>query len=406
MDDRAATIAIERWFVRRGLPHFIEGYNAGRDVLTRAVPALTVVFLVEVVNAPKESYPLWFDLVAVVGGFAILLGAWILVNRVRGRRSLQRPDRIGPTEIAIFVLAPATIPVVFGRQYASAAATAAVNLGLLVVIYLATSYGVVPTLRWGISKLGVQLEAISGLLIRALPLLALFVTFFFLTAEVWQSAGITTGPAYWIAISLFVLVGVFFVLTRMPSELHELGTFASWDEIRELVSATPAAGLDVGPGEVDDIAGGGGGGVGEGFDGVASLSNRQRANVVLVTLFSQAVQIVIVSVAIGMFFSLLGMLLVSRSTIASWTGLSPDALHVLVSFHLGGRELVVTEPTLRVAGFVTAFAGLQFTMNLLTDPLYRAEFRAEIVGEIRQAFAVRAVYLRTLTGDGPSRPIG
>lgn len=402
MADATDTIAIERWFLRRGLPHFIEGYNARRDVLTRAVPALTVVFLVEVVNAPKESYPLWFDLVAVAGGFAILLGAWILVNRIRGRRSFRRPDRIGPTEIAIFVLAPATIPLVFGRQYASAAATAAVNLGLLIVIYLATSYGVVPTLRWGVSKLGVQLEAISGLLIRALPLLALFVTFFFLTAEVWQSAGITTGPAYWLAISLFVLVGVFFVLTRMPSELHELGTFASWDEIRELVSATPAAELAVDPGEVGGVDAGPGGG----FDGVASLSNRQRANVVLVTLFSQAVQIVIVSLAIGTFFSVLGMLLVSRSTIASWTGLSPESLHVLASFHLGGRELVVTEPTLRVAGFVTAFAGLQFTMNLLTDPLYRAEFRSEIVGEIRQAFAVRAVYLRTLAGDGRSGPVG
>jgi hypothetical protein len=281
------------------------------------------------------------------------------------------------------VVLPSLIPIVFGQQYLSALVTASANLALLAVIYFTTSYGVIPTLRWGASKLGVQLEAISGLLIRALPLLALFVTFFFLTAEVWQSAGITTGPAYWIAISLFVVVGVFFVLTRMPSELSELGTFESWDEVRSLVTGTPAEVMAV---DAGDFAGD--------FDGVESLSNRQRANVVLVTLFSQAVQIVLVSLAIGVFFSILGLLLVSKSTIAAWTGVDADALHVLFSLHLGNRELVITEPTLRVAGFVTAFAGLQFTMNLLTDPLYRAEFRSEVVGEIRQAFAVRAVYLR------------
>jgi hypothetical protein len=376
------TAEIERWFLRRGLPHFIEGYSAQRDVFTRTLPALTLVFLVEVVNAPKDSFAIWLDVLAVFGGFAILVGGWAIANRMRDRPALQRPDTIGPVELALFVLLPAAIPVVFGQQYLSAALTALANLILVVLIYLTTSYGVIPTLRWAASKLGVQLEAISGLLVRALPLLALFVTFFFLTAEVWQSAGITTGPAYWIAIGLFVAVGVFFVLTRMPSELRELGTFESWDEVRELTASTPAAALAAEPGDVAVVD---------------SLSTRQRMNVVLVTLFSQGVQIVLVSLAIGVFFSVLGLLLVSKSTIAAWTGVDADSLHVLFSFRLGGRQLVVTEPTLRVAGFVTAFAGLQFTMNLLTDPLYRAEFRTDVVGEIRQAFAVRAVYLRSRT---------
>lgn len=387
--DHSAT-EIERWFLRRGLPHFIEGYSAQRDVFTRTLPALTLVFLVEVVNAPKESFPIWLDVVAVFGGFGILLGGWALANRLRGRAAFRRPDDIGPAEVALFVVLPSLIPIVFGQQYLSALVTASANVALLAVIYFTTSYGVIPTLRWGASKLGVQLEAISGLLIRALPLLALFVTFFFLTAEVWQSAGITTGPAYVIAISLFVVVGVFFVLTRMPSELSELGTFESWDEVRSLVSGTPAAVMAVEAGDVE---------------AVEALSNRQRANVVLVTLFSQAVQIVLVSLAIGVFFSILGLLLVSKSTIAAWTGVDADALHVLFSFHLGERELVITEPTLRVAGFVTAFAGLQFTMNLLTDPLYRAEFRSEVVGEIRQAFAVRAVYLRSRNHAAGPAPI-
>jgi hypothetical protein len=378
---------IEHWFLKRGLPHFIDGYSARRDVLTRALPVLTFIFLVEVVNAPKKSFSIWLDVVAVVGGFAILLGAWALVNRLRGRRPLQRPDDIGLAEVAVFVVVPALLPVVFGQQYASAGVTAALNMVLVSVVYFTTSYGVVPTVRWGIGKIGVQLEAISALLVRALPLLALFVTFFFLTAEVWQSAGITTGVPYWIAISLFVAVGVFFVLMRMPADLNELGTFATWDEVGVLVRGTPAErGYD------DD---------GDPNAAIA-LSRRQRANVVLVVLFSQAVQIVFVSVAVGLFFSLLGFLLVPRATIASWTGIEPDALHVLMSWHIGDRELLITDPTLRVAGFVTAFAGLQFTMSVLTDAHYRAEFREEIVGEIRQAFAVRAVYLDQRAEASPS----
>jgi hypothetical protein len=39
---------------------------------------------------------------------------------------------------------------------------------------------------------------------------------------------------------------------------------------------------------------------------------------------------------------------------------------------------------------------------LLTDQTYRAEFRGEVVGELRQAFAVRAAYLSALRRDGVS----
>ena len=34
---------VERWFIRRGLPHFIHNYNAAEDVFTRALPILSLV---------------------------------------------------------------------------------------------------------------------------------------------------------------------------------------------------------------------------------------------------------------------------------------------------------------------------------------------------------------------------
>jgi hypothetical protein len=66
---------------------------------------------------------------------------------------------------------------------------------------------------------------------------------------------------------------------------------------------------------------------------------------------------------------------------------------VLFTAQLGGRELVLTEPLLRVAGFLAVFAGLNFAIYLVTDATFRKEFRDEVVGEVRQAFAVRELYL-------------
>ena len=54
----------------------------------------------------------------------------------------------------------------------------------------------------------------SSLLARALPLLALLVTFLFLTQEVWQTAGASTGVPYWLVVGLFPLVGVLFLVSR------------------------------------------------------------------------------------------------------------------------------------------------------------------------------------------------
>jgi hypothetical protein len=65
---------------------------------------------------------------------------------------------------------------------------------------------------------------------------------------------------------------------------------------------------------------------------------------------------------------------------------------VLATVTVGHRNLVVTEELLRVAGFLTAFSGMNFTVYLLTDETYRREFRDEVLSELREAFAVRAVY--------------
>ena len=41
----------ETWFVDRGVPHFIDSYNASEDVLTRALPILILFFLFSSISA-------------------------------------------------------------------------------------------------------------------------------------------------------------------------------------------------------------------------------------------------------------------------------------------------------------------------------------------------------------------
>jgi hypothetical protein len=369
----------ERWFVKRGLPHFIDDYSASRDVLTRAVPALTLVFLVEIVNAPKRSFPLWLDAVAVVGGFAILLGAWMVANAIRDRPLLARPVDVGSFEVAVFVLAPAAVPLVFGGQWRSALATAAVNLGLLAAIYVVTSYGLVPMTGWAARETVRELNTVAGLLVRALPLLVLFVTFIFLQNEAWQITADLHGPFYWIVLGVFPMVGGLFAVIRLPREIGSLSTFESWDTLVGRVEGTPVETLA--KRTTQPVV------------ATRPLSRRQWGNVGLVVLFSQALQVVLVSAMAFVFLMGFGVLVVSEPIVERFVGTDP---HVLATLDLWGRQMVVTEELLRVTGFLTVFSGFYFAVSVLTDETYRAEFLEEVVGEMRRSLAVRAVYLAAL----------
>ena len=227
--------------------------------------------------------------------------------------------------------------------------------------------------RWGFGRLLRQLEAVTSLVARALPLLALLVTFLFLTHEVWQTAGDLDGRA--------VLAGRRTVPARRravprhpaPARHRRAEPLRRYRRDRTAVRghagrAGATAGRRLPP---------------------PPLGRREWGNVGLVALFSQGVQIVLVSLLIGVFFVLLGVLLVDEET----TSRVGRQVHVLATISLGEQQLVVTEQLLRVAGFLTAFSGLNFTVYLVQTRPTGASSVAKSSRELRQAFAVRAVYL-------------
>ena len=123
------------------------------------------------------------------------------------------------------------------------------------------------------------------------------------------------------------------------------------------------------------------------------LSRRAWVNIVLVMLVTQAIQIMLVAVAVCGFLVVFGVLAIDRPIVESWTG---GVAHALWEPTLGGRDLLLSEELLRVAGFLAAFTALYFSVYLVTDPTYRAQFRDEVVADVRGALAARACYLRSI----------
>ena len=370
--------AIERWFMARGTPHLIEDYSATTDVFTRMVPVLTGLALLEVLGALDADVAWWQNVLAGLGGLALLVGLWAGVNGLRGRPALARPARVGAPEIATFVIAPALITLLISQETGQALTLALVNVILLGGIYVVTSYGLLPLTRWALVKTSRELGAVAGLLGRALPLLLLIQIVLFINTEMWQVADGFDGRFLTAVIVLFLAIGVTFLLTRLPRELGRLATFTAVEDLEQQVAGTPAVGLVV-PDEPDVI--------GE----PVPLSTRQRGNVLLVALFSQGIQVVLVTLLLGAFYVAFGLLTITPDVLETWLGHGGDAV---VRFDLLGRELRLTAELLKISAFLAAFSGLYFTVVLVTDATYREEFFDEILAELRQTLAVRAVYLK------------
>lgn len=343
----------EARFRRAGLPLFDEDFTAATDVFNRAAPLLVLVVLVEVLGAIQLDWSLLANLAAVLAGLAILLVAVGLVNRARGRPFRSFPEDVEAPELAAFVVVPALLPLVFGAQVTSSLVTAAVNLLLLLVIYAVIAYGLLSILYWVGGRLADQLRSSFMLLARAVPLLLIIVLLAFVNTEMWQVFSSVSREGLSAIGLLFLLLGVSFLLARLPREVRQL------------------------EGDVGSDA--------------PPLSTRQRRNVGLVLFVSQAVQVLAVSLLIALFFIVFGAIAITEPVRLEWIGTEGN---VLVSFTAFGESVQVTSELLRVAAGLASFSGLYFAIAMLTDATYREEFLDELTDDLRSVFRERAEYLR------------
>jgi hypothetical protein len=169
-----------------------------------------------------------------------------------------------------------------------------------------------------------------------------------------------------------------FATIRVPRQVGEL-TQEPWRVVKDRVEGTPAQALlpSVAEEESDPPA----------------LSRREWGNVGLVVLISETLLVWLVSALMFVFFVVFGVLAISAGVIETWLGHAPDTI---ATFHVFEQEMVLTGELIKVAGFLAGFCGLYFTVSVLSDSTYQEEFLSSLLDEVRQAVAVRAVYLRVM----------
>jgi hypothetical protein len=325
---RADRRAVERWFDERGLPYFVDETRAS-------------------------------------------------VHAALGRRRLV-------TLITTTALVAVLIGVVAGiwaEDGSSGALAGAVAFGLPVSAYGLTTLRGVLVARWAGRRTLTSLGLLLPLVTRALPLLLLFVTFLFINTEVWQVASSMDDGVLWIAVLLFATVAVAFLLVRLPEELDHVDGTLTGERLVAACAGTPVAALARARADQLDHAT---------AAGTTRVTGFARANLVLVLLVSQALQVLLLALAVFAFFLVFGAVAIQPDVIDSWIGHQPT--WVFGDVHFISLELA------RVSVFLAAFSGLYFTVYAVSDETYRAQFFASLMVEIEQAVGVRAIY-QTMAPD-------
>lgn len=359
MATRGELADYEQRFRRAGLPLFIEDYSATHDVFTRVTPVLALVFLLELLGATSLDWSLWTNLAAAAGGLALLIGGFGLLNGLRGRRFWSFPTRFGVPELAAFVLLPALLPLLFEGQLRQFLGVAAGNLLLLGLAYLVVGYGLIGTTLWGLHRLAGELASSVASLVRALPLLLVFSLVLFVNTEMWQVFAGMPVSFIVVAVVLFTLLGNAFLVLRLPSELERIE--------QEAASGPP-------------------------------LRRSQRLNLSISLVFRQWMQVLVVSSGVGLFFVVFGMLAISARIYEDW-GISPGSWSRELT--LLDHPMLISAALVKVAIGIANFTGLYYSISLMTDATYRAEFLDHLTVELRDLFTARAEYLGLRAGSEP-----
>ncbi|MDG2027183.1 MAG: hypothetical protein P8J50_08745 [Acidimicrobiales bacterium] len=380
----------ERWFVRQGLPNLIDHYSVREDVLTRMFPFMALVVFLELFLVFGDRWSGISQGIALLGGVLLMLGAFVVVNRLRGRPLWMLPDTVGTPEILLYLVLPA-IPTAIGAQDAlgeNILWIVGINIVILVVGFVLTSWGILPMMRWSLGQVRTQMYDIANLTMKSLPILLLFSAFIFLNAEMWQVANDFKWP-YFLCVLLLVLgIGSAFVMLSVKRITVDLARFHRWEDVRPFCDATPVEGMV--PANDDEEP------------HTPPLGRRAEWNVALLLFVSQAIQILLVAVVITAFYLLFGLFTVREDTLVQWT--TTDALtreaDWLRVWSVFGDKLIFTRQLVLVSAFIGMMSGLQFAVQVVTDESYREEFAEGMTAEVREAMAVRAVYHRVLVEPG------
>ncbi len=258
-------------------------------------------------------------------------------------------------------------------QAALAPAVLMLLVGLALLGYGATTLRARPIASFAVMRTLGSLRLLLPLATRALPLLMLFITFLFINAEVWQLAASMGGATLWLTVMLFGLFAVLFLFVRLPEELDSVDAQLDATRLAEACRRTPLEGRAHHAVDSQDAR------------SRATVTGFERANLILVLVIAQAVQVFLLSLCVFAFFMMFGALVMDDGVQLAWT--QREALrNAPVLTHLS-LELF------QVSVFLAAFSGLYFTVCAVTEEAYRDQFFTQVKHELDRSVGVRAVYL-------------
>ncbi|HVK25313.1 MAG TPA: hypothetical protein VM677_28485 [Actinokineospora sp.] len=382
------TRAAELWFRQRGLPSITR--RPLTRLAVRVVPALVFFGLFDLLSDPlavmdgqsDEDFYQLMDNDLLFAAYYLLLvgvvvipvvGAWLATLWLRGRVLADDGKITAGVAIAVFV---GVIPVFNTVVYESDPAfDFGYQFGLLVISLALTACGAGSVFAWALRSSLDQVRSLGRVTTRALPLLLLFTVFGFLTNEIWQMSALLTTTGMWWTVGLFALVAALFLLSMVPGEISALVEKSTHIEVADHeLRGTP-------------------------FDGAAEaervpLRRIERANLVLVLVFTHLLQAVFVSAVMYAFFIAFGSVAVKHELMKTWSGRD------LTSGHILGVQVNVPGELLQVSLFIAAFSAVYFVASTATDTLYRGQFFDPLTRHMAISLAARDIYL----ADG-SRPV-
>ena len=324
--------ATEQWLVKHGLPYFVpEEREAARAAL----------------HSRRSVMMLGLTVVLALAGGILL--AWLAGDAA---------------------VAPATLMTLVG--------VAVAGFGL-------TTLRARPIASWAVDRTLGGLRLLMPLVTRALPLLLLFVTFLFINAEVWELSSTLDGGVLWVTVMLFGLFAVGFLWVRLPEELDRTERVISESALVEACKGTPLEARARAWAVENDT---------DLIEVNVSMGRYERANLFLVLVIAQSVQVFLLALSVFAFFMLFGGLVMTGETQMSWTGLESEA-------ELGQVPVLsnLSWVLLQVSVFLGAFSGFYFAVSAVSDEAYRDQFFTTVKRELDRAVAVRTLYLELRDRD-------
>jgi hypothetical protein len=307
-------------------------------------------------------------------------------RRQKAHRALHSKHTLaGMVVIAVLALALGIVLAYLTDELSVAPATMVTLIVLATFLYAGRELGAWPIAKWAIGRTMRSLRLLFPMVTRALPLLLLFMTFLFINAEVWQVSATLDGGVLWVTVLLFSFIALAFLLTRLPEELDHVDDEADESSVVEVCRGTPLAEYAQSVLDADDS--------------VARLAERtkvhgmEKANLLLVLIVTQALQVLLLSVSVFAFFVVFGAVIMKHGVQEAWTASTIHALPYATNLSV---EL------LQVSVFLAAFSGLYFTVYGVSGEAWRDQFCCEIGAVLGWGLGVGAGSLVAGGGASPA----